>query len=171
MRRAAGRRPGGCGSAGAAGIVARAAAAGVTRCTMLPSQLADALASSRARALAGPRRRPVSGEPLWDPGALAATLRGVAPAARLLSLYGSSECAGGVACYEPRAGETSPAAAGAGAPLGRAICGATLVVARPDDRGGWCRCPPGCAGELVVVGPASPPATAPRRARPRRRTS
>ena len=154
---------------GAAGIVARAAAAGVTRCTMLPSQLADALASFAARAARWPALRvaTVSGEPLWDPEALAATLRGVAPAARLLSLYGSSECAGDVACYEPRAGETSPAAAGAGAPLGRAICGATLVVARPDDRGGWCRCPPGCAGELVVVGPVvaagycAPPGAAP----------
>ena len=84
----------------------RAAAAGVTRCTMLPSQLADALASSRRARARRPALRvaTVSGEPLWDPEALAATLRGVAPAARLLSLYGSSECAGDVACYEPRAG-------------------------------------------------------------------
>ena len=43
---------------GAAGIVARAAAAGVTRCTMLPSQLADARASCAARGEHCEVRRP-----------------------------------------------------------------------------------------------------------------
>ena len=100
-----------------------------------------------ARRAGRPSAPPPSREPL-DPEALAATLRG-APAARLLSLYGSSEAPATSPVASPGGGRRRCRRRGR---AGRAICSATLVVARPDDRGGWCRCPPGCAGELVVAG-------------------
>jgi acyl-coenzyme A synthetase/AMP-(fatty) acid ligase len=136
----------------------------VTRLTLLPSLLAAALP-----ALAAPSGVPssppppslrlltCSGEPL--PASLAAAVAAALPEARLLNVYGSTECGADATCFDLAAERWRPPHADvAGArgsqqfvPIGRCLPGVWAAVLSLDQGGAPVR-EAGAAGELLIGG-------------------
>jgi amino acid adenylation domain-containing protein len=125
-------------------IAAAVAAAGVTRLTMVPSllrQLLEGLDREEQQLLSGVTQWTLSGEPLS--AALVDELQTIAPTARVLNLYGSTEVAGDVTAFV-----CQPGNADVMVPAGRPIAGATIHVV---DRFGR-EVPLGATGEVAIGG-------------------
>jgi amino acid adenylation domain-containing protein len=119
--------------------------AGVTRVTLVPALLRVLLwrcDSDRRARLAGIEQWVLSGEPL--DGELLAALRRIAPRARVLNLYGSTEVAGDVTVHE--CGVREPGLV----PAGLAIDGVDVRVLDQYGRDAPC----GTIGEIAVEGAA-----------------
>lgn len=119
--------------------------AGVTRLTLVPALLRSLLwrcDSARRARLARIEQWVLSGEPL--DGELLAALRRIAPRARVLNLYGSTEVAGDVAAHECGVRERGLV------PAGLAIDGVDVRVLDQYGRDAPC----GTVGEIAVEGAA-----------------